>query len=208
MPKYRHGKIEKTIGLDILDKLMERVELVNRCGYSMEFIQATIAVFYWTGFRRSEILGYKGHRWRLKSGEIKRSKPFPGLRKENLWVDNDFLYVFQEARQRGRRIVPVAIPLVLPYVDLIVERWNQTKLGKKVFPISYVTFWRVLKRIDAKLYPQYFVLNRVTKLAEHPELGITDICSWTGKDPKTISYYLARIGRHSREVGKKLLQEK
>jgi hypothetical protein len=208
MPKYKHGKIEESIGLDILGKLMKRVERVNCSGYSARFIQAAIATFYWTGFRRSEVLGDKGHRWRLKSGEIRRSKPFPGLLKENLWVDEEFLYIFQEARKHGKRDAPVAIPLVLPYVDLIVERWNRTKPSRRVFPISYVTFWRICKRLDPKLYPHFFVLNRVTKLAEHPELGIAHICAWTGKTPKTIAYYLARAGRYSREVGKKLLEEK
>lgn len=97
MPRYKYGKIEKTIGLDLFRILMERVELVDHCGYPAKFIQAVIAMFYWTGFRRSEILGDKGHKWRLKSGEVRRSKPFPGLLKENLWVDEEFLYVFQEA---------------------------------------------------------------------------------------------------------------
>lgn len=97
---------------------------------------------------------------------------------------------------------------MLPYVDLIVERWNHTKLGRRVFPISYVTFWRILKRIDPKIYPHFFVLNRVSKLAEHPELGIAHICAWTGKSPKTIGYYLAKVGKYRREAGRKLLEEK
>jgi len=208
VPKYKHGKIEKTIGLDILDVLMERVEHVDRGGRSVKFIQALIATFYWTGFRRSEILGDKGHKWKLKSGEIRRSKPFPGLLKENVWVDEEFLYVFQIARKHGKRDAPAAIPLSLPYVDLIIEQWKRTSPRKRVFPISYVTFWRILKRIDPKIYPHFFALNRATKLAENPKLGLAHICAWTGKSPKTVGYYMARVGRHSREVGKTLLEEK
>lgn len=208
MPRYKHGKIEKTIDLKILDSLMERVKQVDCSGYPPKFIQAVIAIFYWTGYRASEVLGDTGHKWALKSGEIRRSKPFLGLLKENLWVDEDFLYVFQEARKHGNRPGPAVLPLILPYVDLIVEQWEQTQPNKKVFPIAYVTFWRVLKRIDPKLYPHFFVLNRVTKLAENRENSLAQICAWTGKSPQTISWYMARAGRYSREVGKRLLQEK
>ena len=96
----------------------------------------------------------------------------------------------------------------LPYVNLIVEQWKRTSPHNRVFPISYVTFWRILKRIDPKIYPHFFALNRVTKLAENPKLGLAHICAWTGKSPKTVAYYMARVGRHSREVGKTLLEEK
>ena len=90
------------MNLDILRKLMERIPKVDLRGYPVEFIQALIALFYWTGLRRSEILGDTGHKWKLKSGEIKRSKPFSGLLKENMWLDKDNLYIFQEARARHK----------------------------------------------------------------------------------------------------------
>lgn len=206
MPKYRHGKIEKTINLDILKILMERVEKVGRCGYPAEFIQALIGIFYWTGLRRSEVIGDKGHRWTTKKG-LKRSEPFPGLLKEDLSVDDHFLYVRQTARKHGKREAPLAIPLELPYVDLIVRRWQVSKPGRRVFPISYVTFWRVLKRVDPKLYPHYFRLNRITKFARNPKTSMAQICSWTGLNPITVSKYLAREGRFSRELGKMMVEE-
>lgn len=208
MPRYKYGKIEKTIGLDILDKLMERVKYVDRSGYSVEFIQALIALFYWTGFRRSEILGDKGHKWKLKDGTIKKSKPFPGLLKENMWMDDRYLYVYQKARKHGKRDAPVVLPLNLPYVDLIVQQWKRTKPGQKIFPISYVTFWRILKRIDPKIYPHFFALNRISKLAKNPNVSMAEICAWTGKTPKTVAYYMAREGRFTKEVGDKLLEER
>ena len=208
MPRYRHGKIEKTIDLHILDELMRRVDNVDRCGYPSDFIRALIAILYWTGFRISEVIGGKPHKYRLKSGEVKYTEEFPGLLKENIWVDDEFLYVYQRARKHGKREGPVAIPLVLPYVNLIVEQWRKTKPGHKVFPIAYVTFWRILKRIDPKIYPHFFALNRITKLAENPEIGLAQICAWTGKHPKTIGYYLARVGRYSKETGRQLLKER
>jgi len=166
-----------------------------------------IAIFYWTGFRASEVLGGTPHKYTVKSGEVKKTKMFPGLLQENMWVDDEFLYVFQVARKHGRREAPVTIPLILPYVDLIVERWNRTKPGRRVFPISYVTFWRILKRIDPKLYPHFFVLNRVTKLAENEDNSLAEICAWTGKTPQTIAWYMAHVGRYSKQVGKRMLRE-
>jgi hypothetical protein len=210
MPRYKYGKIEKPMDLNILAKLMDRVKDVNRGPYGVQFIQALIALFYWTGFRRSEVLGDSGLKWRLKSGEIRKSPPFPGLLKENITIDYDegFRLIRQVARKHGRRIEPVALPLFLPYVDLIVKQWEEAEPGQRVFPIDEVTFWRILKRIDPKIYPHYFCLNRVTKLAENRDNSLQDIVNWTGKSPQTIAYYLAKAGRYSKEVGKRMLEEK
>lgn len=204
--RYKYGKIQQTVGLDKLQILMKRVVHVNRAGYSVEFIQALIALFYWTGLRRSEVLGDKGHKWMTKKG-LKTSDPFPGLLKEDLSVDDQFLYVQQVARKHGKREAPLAIPLELPYVNLIVTRWQAAGPNRKVFPISYVTFWRILKRIDPKLYPHYFRFNRITKFAKNPKTSIAQICTWTGLNPITVSRYLFREGRFSRELGKMMIEE-
>lgn len=207
VPQYKYGKIEKTMDLKILDALMKRVDNIDRCGYPADFIKSLIATFYWTGFRRSEVIGDKGNKWKLKSGKTRSSKPFPGLLKENIKLDDEFVYIHQVARKHGSREGPVVIPRILPYVDLIVKHWQNCQEGAKLFPISSVTFWRIMKRIDPKIYPHYFILNRVTKMCEDPENSLQDICRWTGKSPITIAKYLAKVGRYSKQVGSRMLKE-
>jgi hypothetical protein len=205
--RYKYGKIEKAVNLEVLGKLMEKVNQVDCSGYGARFIQAVLAIAYWTGFRSSEVLGDSGQKWKLKKGGFRQSKPFPGLFKENMWVDNGFLFIRQEARKHGHREDPVALPLTLPYVDLLVERWNQTKPGAKVFPIDQVVCWRIFKRIDPKLYWHLFCFTRVTKLSEDKRNSLADIVRFTGKDPKTIGWYMSRSGRDSQEIGERMKTE-
>lgn len=200
MPKYKYGKIERTINLDTLGKLMKRVEVIDRRGYGVEFYQALIALFYWSGFRESEILGGLPHKLTTKKG-VKLTEGFPPLLKEQMWVDNEFLYVKQVARKHGHREGPIAIPLDLPYVCLIVEQWKKAITGQAVFPISHMTAYRILKRLDPKLYWHFFILNRLTKQAEDPRISQKDQEDWSGKSPQTLAYYRALSGRDVKHVG-------
>jgi hypothetical protein len=188
---------------------MERVEKVDRKGYSVHFIQALLAIAYWTGFRRSEVIGDAGLKWKVKSGEVRTAPPFPGLLKENIWAEEEegSLFISQVARKHGHRVEPVVLPLTLPFVDLIVERWKETKEKEKVFPIDETAQWQIFKNIDPKLYWHVFVLTRVTKLAEDRRNSLADIVRFTGKDPVTVSVYMARVGRNNRELGERMKDE-
>lgn len=218
MPTYKLGKIDRPFGLDVLAKLMERVPLVDRSSYSVEFIQALLAQHYWFPFRRSEIVGDSGHKWRVAKrdatgkiipGEylIRHSEPFPGLLWSSIWIIENYLFCYQVARKHGHREAPIARPLSLPYIDLIKAQWERTKPGQRIYPIDEVTMWRIIKRIDPKLYSHAFLFNRITKQAMDPETSIQDIVQETGKDPKTIAWYMARAGRDSRKIGDRLKQE-
>jgi hypothetical protein len=216
MPKYKFGKIERTIDLNILAKLMDRVKIVDRCGYPVEFIQALLALYYWGCFRVSEVIGAIPHKYiRRPKGKppyICYTERFPPLVKEQTWLA-DFrgvpcLFVKQIARKHGHREAPLAIPVALVYVNLIVERWKATEPGKAVFPINSVTWWRILKRIDPKLYTHFFELNRLTKQAEDPDVSLKDQEDWSGKTPATIAKYRALAGRDTGPTGLKMLKEK
>lgn len=216
MPRYKLGKIERTIDLEILTKLMERVAVIDRAGYPVQFIQALIALYYWTGLRVSEVIGGLPHKYtrrpKDKPAYVCYTAKFPPLLKEQMWIDEGsvavpMLYVRQVARKHGHRDAPLGIPLSLPYVNLIVERWRATEAGKAVFPISSPTWWRIIKRVDPKLYTHFFVLNRLTKQAENPEISMKDQEDWSGKSPATIARYRAYAGRETRKTGEKMLHE-
>ena len=202
--RYKFGKVEKALSLDVLKQLMERVEKVDRERYSVRFVQGVLAIGYWTGFRVSEVLGDSGRKWKVKSGEVRHSEPFPGLLKENVWVDESYIYILQVSRKHGHRVDPVALPLTLPFVDLIVERWKEAKEGERVFPIDEVACWRIFKRLDPKLYWHLFCLTRVTRLAEDKRNSLADIVRFTGKNPVTVAWYMSHVGRNAREIGDRM----
>lgn len=207
--RYKYGKIDKPIDLPIFLKLQERVPKVDRSGYRAEFIQALLALLYWTGLRKTEVLGRKEIQYRVKAG-IKVGKPHPGLVKEDLRMEGDALYVFsigERVLKHGKLEAPLVLPLTLPYVDLIVEQWRKTRPRQRVFPISYITFWRICKRVDPKFAPHFFRHNRVTKFSANPKLSLADICAWTGLSPQTVSTYMMRAGRFTKRTGEIMAEE-
>jgi len=201
--RYKYGKIEKPIDLPVFLKLQERVPHVDRSSYSSEFIQALLALFYWTGLRKTEVLGRREIRYEAKVG-VKIGKSHPGLLKEDMRIEEDRLYVFSigdKVLKHGKREAPLVLPLTLPFVDLIVGQWRNTKPQQRVFPIEYITFWRICKRVDPKFTPHFFRHNRVTKFSANPKLSLADICAWTGMSPQTVSTYMMRAGRFTKRTG-------
>ena len=182
---------------------------MERSGYPVEFIQALLALFYWTGLRKTEALGRKQIRYRVKAG-TKTGKPHPGLLKEDMRIEDEALFVFsigEKVLKHGKREAPLVLHLDLPYVNLIVEQWHKTKPRHRVFPIAYITFWRICKRLDPKFTLHFFRHNRVTKFSANPKLSLADICAWTGLSPQTVSTYMMRAGRYTKRTGDIMAEE-
>jgi len=208
--RYKYGKIDKPIDLEIFLKLLGRVAKVDTRGYPAEFIQALLALFYWTGLRKTEVLGRKPIKYKVKDG-TRIGEAHPGLLREDMRVEGDALYVFsvdKNVLKHGKRVAPLVLPLSLPYVNLIVERWKKTKPTTRVFPITPICFWRICKRVDPKFTLHFLRHNRVTKFAANPKVSLADICAWTGLSPQTVSEYMMRAGRFTKRTGQLLTEEK
>lgn len=91
--RYKFGKIDKPIDLELFSILQGRVDKVGRSGYPTKFIQALLALFYWTGLRKVEVLGRKPVKYRTQKG-IKIGKAHPGLLKGDMRIEGDSLFVF------------------------------------------------------------------------------------------------------------------
>lgn len=206
MPKY-NVKLERTITREVFGKLLDRVDQVDRCGYSPDFVKSLMVALYYSGFRISEWIGAIPHKVVLKNGGHHYTARFPALVREQMWLDHNLLFVQQVARKNGHREAPIQIPIDMPFVDLLVSRWQATPLGKPVFPISTPTWYRIIKRIDPKLYNHFFIMNRLTKQASDPEISMIEQEDWSGKSPVTIAKYRAHAGRDTRHAGERLKLE-
>jgi len=205
--RYKFGKVGKAIDLRKFSEVLNKVDMVHTGSFSKLFVKSLLALLYWTGLRKTEAIGAIPHRYKTKKG-WKLTEQVKGIVKENIWIKEGFLYVEAVARKHGKREGPLAIPLSLPFVNLVVEQWKLTEAGQKVWHISESYVWELMKRIEPRLYLHFFRFNRVTKFAGNPKTSIRQICAWTGMTAQTIDSYLERSGRYSKELGKTMVEER
>lgn len=206
--RYKGGKVTKAIDLDKFTKIINNVEAVDTGKFGKLFMKSLLAILYWTGLRKTEVIGAIPHRYKTKREGWKWTEHIKGLTREDMRVEGNYLYVEAVARKHGKREGPLAVPLSLAYVDLIVEQWRHTAPKSKVWDISESYVWVLLKRVAPKLYLHFFRFNRVTKFAGNPKTSIRQICSWTGMTAQTVDSYLERSGRYSKELGRMMVDEK
>jgi len=220
--RYKFGVLKKPIDFPIFEKLMARVERVDRCGYKPDFLIAAHALFYWTGLRLTEVIGRKSIKWKVRckackgigcpkcrqNGYVFRiGPPHPGILKEDIKLEEGFILVYsidENVLKHGNRVAPIFIPTQLPYVDVIIKQWQKTKPKHRVFPINKMSFWRICKRLDAKFTTHFYRHNRLTDLSSDPKNSMADICSVTGLSPATVGKYVIRAGRFSRHIGERM----
>jgi len=217
--RYRYSP--KPITFDLFKKLMGRVEKVDRAGYSVDFIKAAHALFFWTGLRKTEVLGRKPIKYLVDHkpckgkgceacvrGKVVKAAPgHKGLVKEDFQLNGDWLLVFsvgEKVLKHGKRRAPIWLYLELPYVGLIVDHWRKVKPGQTVFRISPICFWRICKRMDPKFTLHFYRHNRITDLCADAENSIADVCSQSGLSPATVSAYMMRLGRFTKDVGERM----
>jgi len=231
--RYKYGKIKNPVDLDKFTILLSRVPLVDLEGYPVEMVQAAHALFFWTGFRRSEVLGRaqihylvdcpnclpKGKKGFVSanclrchgSGKVEAiGKPHRGLVKEDMKFEDRFLLVYsigEQVLKHGRREAPVWLHESLPFVPLIIEQWHRTQAHQKVFPIAHVAFWNICKRMDPRFTTHFYRHNRVTDLASDEKMSLVDVCAQTGLTPETVSACMMRSGRFTRNVGDRMMQK-
>lgn len=167
-PIYKHGKQTDTIDLGFLKKRMNKKGAFKNPSRDKSFL----ALLYWTGVRKSEA--------------------FERVKEDFKITETDLIVDFHQRKKRGLEVPPLEIPLELPFVDLIVERVNRIKPGRRVWNISGVTAWRITKRaLGDQYYPHFLRLNRITRMFDDPTTTIPEIKSWTGiKTTQSLDVYI------------------
>lgn len=187
MPKYKDGK--KTVQMDFQDfsKALNRKD----CFVSPLRDKSFLALLFWTGLRKSEILERTKKDFTIKGGK---------------------LFIDAPPKKGGKRL-KLKIDVDLPFVDLIlkqISKARKTKADPKrhVWPISAWTAWKIVKRVFPNHYPHYFRLNRATTFLNDPTTTQVEMKSWFGwKSVKTIDSYVGISERGIETQSKRLRKE-
>lgn len=167
MGTYKYGKPNKEIDLAELREAIEH-------GYftKPQTQKPYVITTYWIGNRRTEPLG---------------------ILKEQVRLEGSSLFITIPAHKGGIRGGEIELPLTWFGVDLIVERWNHTKPGKRLFPFETSTAYRTIKRLWPKRTPHWLRYNRITKMRamrDARQIDTDAIKSYTGiQSDQTIQRY-------------------
>lgn len=209
--RYKHGKQTKGIELSTFSKMLEKVDRIDTGEYSKLLVKALLTILYWTGLRKTEVIGAKPHKYVLKpcnrhSEAIEKyTEAILGILKEDIELrGGDRLLIHALARKHGKREAPLELYLDFPYVNLILEQWKQTQPKQRIFPISEWDSWSIMKKIDSRKYLHFFRFNRISELCGDPEMSIKEIASWTGLTISTIESYMERSGRFIHSTAEKM----
>jgi len=108
----------------------------------------------------------------------------------------DIIYI-QFFRLKGSKQTD---PQEVPRVDALC--WLCESYGK-VFPFSYRTAYRLVKKVFPDRYPHYFRLNRITKILER--FGAVTVSNVIGINMNSINAYVGKID--IKKVGEALREE-
>jgi hypothetical protein len=202
--------VVKGIDLAVFSKMLDKVDNIDTGKYSKLLVKSLLAILYWTGLRKTEVIGSNAHKYvlplckRHSEPIVKTTEAIPGILKEDVKVDGDRLLIYAKARKHGKREAPLELFLDLPYVNLIVQQWSQTLPKQRVWPIAEWDAWAIMKKLDARKYLHFFRFNRISEFCGDPDMSIKEIASWTGLTITTIESYMERSGRYIRTTAEKM----
>jgi len=183
--RYKNGKPNQEISLEEFQRALSKGHYAN-----LYLHRAYLAVIFWIGCRRSEPLM---------------------MLKEDIREEKGSLFLKIPALKHGMRGGEIELPLSYPGVDYILKRWQQIKPGRRMFPFTDKTGYRIIKRIFTDKSPHWFRHSRITmlrRLRDQKILSTDDIKSWTGiKADRTIEGYGLRSQEGIHKVAAALMKD-
>lgn len=205
--RYKHGKLKEAIQLPQFTELLDRIDALSTTPfhylkkYDLLTVKSLLSAYYWLGVRKTELIGSKSKRYvcppctRRQHPITKTSPAIPGVLKEGIKVEGEWLCITAPPRKKGSRDAPLELPLSFPYVNLIFQQWQKTEPQHRVWPMTEWDIWKIVKECNPHLYLHFFRFNRITELCTNPTISLGEICSWTGLTPLTVNDYMERSGR-------------
>lgn len=168
--------------------------------------KSLLVVLYYTGLRIAELTGDRVKRWKILSSRGRslslqgglprdwitspagdlwvykyREKNLPGIVREDLRFQGELIYINAEVLKHGRRAVPVELPIELPHIELLLDRWEKVEPGAKLWPVTPRKAWEVVREISGGwIYPHAFRLSRASLMARTPGISVSDLQGWFG----------------------------
>jgi len=204
--RYKYGKQKKAIDLATFKRMLDKVDKIELGKHKPLMIKSLLVVLFWTGLRKTEVIGAKAHRYILPPTKgpgheepiVKYSEAIPGILKDDITIRGEDLVIEAVARKHGKRTAPLELWLKLPHMVLIIQQLKkriEEGGDPRVWPISEFDSWKIMKKIDKRKYLHYFRFNRITDFCSDPTQSVADVCSWSGLTPQTIDSYMERSGR-------------
>lgn len=188
MGKYKHGKPDAELTTEEIKVQIEskRPKLRHR---------AYVWLLYWIGCRRHEpLVIYK------KDIEEKEGSLFI-----TITVNPEIPF---SRGKHGLAGGAVELPLQLEGVEDIRQAWIKTRNGKRVFPFTGKTGYRIIKRLFPHKSPHWLRHNRITKLRKQIDgenVTLDDVKSFTGiRRDSTIQHYGMKTKAGIKRVSKVL----
>lgn len=196
--RYKRKRIS-IISFGEFKELMEKIEIKE--------LKSLTALLYYLGLRVAEIVGDRPRKWKkltdkgivlsnarnlppnwmeTEEGDLwywKHRKTLPGILKEDITLDGDTLRIYSKPLKHGKRegVGQLELDIHYPYVNLIIEQWQKTKPGEKIWNTSTWKVWNLISSLsEGRLYPHAFRLSRATRLARNPDMSIADMQQWFG----------------------------
>lgn len=156
--KYKTGKPDQEITEEDY-----QIALANKQNFADPLMHKSyLAITFWIGSRKTEALE---------------------IFKEDIHQEGSSLFVKIPAKKHGQRGGEIELPLNWLGVDLIKLQWQKTKKGRKIWPFSPATAWRIIKRIWPDKSPhhlRYRVITKLRRLRDQGKVTTDDIKSYTG----------------------------
>ena len=104
----------------------------------------------------------------------------PGILKEDISIDGLLLVIHSQPLKGGKREGPLEIDIRYPYVDLIIEQWENTEPESRVWDYKPWYVWSQLTKIDKNMYPHAFRFSRTSDMARDENISLSDMLYWMG----------------------------
>ena len=132
--------------------------------------------------------------------------------KENIHQEGSSLFVNIPAKKHGQRGGDIELPLSWLGMDLVLQQWQKTRKGKRIWRFSPHTAWRIVKRVFPRKSPHHLrwtVVTELRALKDARQITTDEIKSWTGiKRDSTIEGYGLKTQAGIHKVSTVLKEEK